>query len=317
VGLPARCPREGTGAKEHLLEIIRSVAGMKARSRAVRDDGSVLAFVPTMGYLHEGHINLVRMAVELAEFVAVSIFVNPTQFGPSEDLDRYPRNFDRDRALLEEAGADLVFAPEASDMYPEGFATVVHVERMGEKLCGAFRPGHFDGVCTVVAKLFNIVRPNLAVFGQKDGQQVAILERMVADLDMDVEIVRGPTIREADGLALSSRNSYLTKEERRQAPVLHEALEHARGLYEAGETDTERVISEIRSMIGSKAAANMQYVSAVDWKSLEDRPTLVPGTMIALAVFFGKTRLIDNIVLGDVGAGRGRASGRDARGADR
>ncbi|MBN2565660.1 MAG: pantoate--beta-alanine ligase [Candidatus Eisenbacteria bacterium] len=279
------------------MQILRSVSDMKASSRVARDEGSVLGFVPTMGYLHEGHLNLVRMAGELVEQVVVSVFVNPTQFGPLEDLDRYPRDFERDRALLEEAGADVVFAPEVSDMYPEGFATAVHIERMGEKLCGAYRPGHFDGVCTVVAKLFEIVRPQLAVFGQKDGQQAAIIERMVEDLNMDVEIVRGPTVREDDGLAMSSRNSYLTDEERQQAPVLNAALLYARELYEAGETDADRVLAEIRSMIESKPAAEVQYISAVDWKTLEERRRLGAGTMIALAVYFGKTRLIDNIVL--------------------
>mgnify|MGYP001085289230 CR=1 FL=1 len=282
------------------MEIIRTVEEMRSRSRELRGEGTVVGLVPTMGYLHEGHLNLVRIALELAEFTVVSVFVNPTQFGPSEDLDRYPRDLDRDAGLLDGMGADLVFAPEAEDMYPEGFATSVHVAGMGEGLCGAYRPGHFDGVCTVVAKLFEIVRPNLAVFGQKDGQQAAIIERMVADLNMDLEIVRGPTVREHDGLAMSSRNSYLSEEERRQAPVLHESLERARERFEAGETDAGRVLGEIRSMIESKPAAAVQYVAAVDWKTLEERERLVPGTMIALAVCFGKTRLIDNVVLGAV-----------------
>lgn len=282
------------------MEIIRTVEQMRSRSRELRGEGTVVGLVPTMGYLHEGHLNLVRIALELAEFTVVSVFVNPTQFGPSEDLDRYPRDLDRDLGLLDGMGTDLVFAPKAEDMYPEGFETSVHVAGMGEGLCGAYRPGHFDGVCTVVAKLFEIVRPNLAVFGQKDGQQAAIIERMVADLNMDVQIVRGPTVREHDGLAMSSRNSYLSEEERRQAPVLHESLERARERFEAGETDAGRVLGEIRSMIESKPAAAVQYVAAVDWKTLEERERLVPGTMIALAVYFGKTRLIDNVVLGAV-----------------
>jgi pantoate--beta-alanine ligase len=288
---------------------------MRSRSRALRGEDTVVGFVPTMGYLHEGHLNLVRIARELAEFVVVSVFVNPTQFGPSEDLDRYPRDLERDAGLLEEMGTDLVFAPEAAGMYPEGFATTVHVAGMGEKLCGAYRPGHFDGVCTVVAKLFGIVRPNFAVFGQKDGQQAAIIERMVADLNIDVEIVRGPTVREEDGLAMSSRNSYLTDEERRQAPVLHEALERGRELFETGETDSELVLNEIREMIASRPAARLQYVSAVDWKTLDDRERLAPGTMIALAVYFGKTRLIDNVVLGAEGGSEpaaGTASANDS-----
>jgi len=280
------------------VEIIRTVEEMKVRARALRSDGSVVGFVPTMGSLHEGHLSLVRMAAELSDSVVVSIFVNPTQFGPNEDLDRYPRDLERDVALLEDAGAAIVFAPEASDIYPRGYATVVHVQRLGEKLCGAFRPGHFDGVCTVVAKLFEIVRPDLAVFGQKDGQQAAILERMVADLGMDVRITRGPTVRESDGLALSSRNAYLSDEERAEAPVLYASLEHARSLYDSGETDAAKVLGAVRAMIESKPHARVQYISAVDWKSLDDVTELRAGTMLVLAVFFGKTRLIDNLVLG-------------------
>ena len=283
------------------MEIIRTVGEMKERARALRASGGVIALVPTMGYLHEGHLTLVRTARELADSVVVSIFVNPTQFGPSEDLATYPRDLERDVALLEDAGADIVFAPEAPDVYPQGFATVVHVQRLGEKLCGAFRPGHFDGVCTVVAKLFEMVRPDLSVFGQKDGQQAAIIERMVEDLGMDVQVIRGPTVREPDGLALSSRNGYLSDEERSEAPVLHAALEHARSLYDSGETDAAKVLEEVRAMIEAKPHAEVQYVSAVDWKSLDDVAELRAGTMLALAVFFGKTRLIDNLVLGEVG----------------
>lgn len=283
------------------MEIIRTVAEMKSRTREFRSGEAVVGFVPTMGYLHEGHLTLVRMAGELADTVVVSIFVNPTQFGPSEDLDRYPRDLERDLALLEEAGADVVFVPEADDVYPAGHATVVHVERLGDGLCGAFRSGHFDGVCTVVAKLFEIVRPNLSVFGQKDGQQVAIIERMVQDLGMDVQIVRGPIVRELDGLAMSSRNGYLSEEERAEAPVLRQALEQARALFEGGETDVAKVLAEVRAVIEAKPHAEVQYVSAVDWKSLEDVAELGAGTMLALAVYFGGTRLIDNLVLGDVG----------------
>ncbi len=283
------------------MEIIRTVREMKERARALRASGAIIGLVPTMGYLHEGHLTLVRTARELADSVVVSIFVNPTQFGPSEDLATYPRDLERDVALLEDAGADIVFTPEAPDVYPRGFATVVHVQRLGEKLCGAFRPGHFDGVCTVVAKLFEIVRPDLSVFGQKDGQQAAIIERMVEDLGMDVRIVRGPTVREPDGLAMSSRNNYLSDEERAEAPVLHAALEHARSLYDAGETDAAKLLGEVRAMIEAKPHAEVQYVSAVDWKSLDDVAELRPGTMLVLAIFFGKTRLIDNLVLREVG----------------
>jgi pantoate--beta-alanine ligase len=280
------------------VELIRSAAEMKARSNALRGEGSVIGLVPTMGFLHEGHLTLVRMAGELAEVVAVSIFVNPTQFGPNEDLDRYPRDLDRDMELLEEAGADIVFVPEVSDVYPQGFATVVHVQRMGERLCGAFRPGHFDGVCTVVAKLFEMVRPHLAVFGQKDGQQASIIERMVEDLNMDVRVIRGPIVREEDGLAMSSRNTYLTDEERADAPILHKSLVMGRAMFDDGETDAETVLAEVRGLIESKPTAEVQYVAAVDWKTMEDVTTLGSGTMLALAVCFGKTRLIDNELLG-------------------
>lgn len=281
------------------MELIRTVSAMKERARSLAREERVVGFVPTMGYLHEGHLTLVRIARELADTVVVSIFVNPTQFGPSEDLDRYPRDLERDLALLKGEGTDVVFAPEASDMYPDGYSTVVHVQRLGDRLCGAFRPGHFDGVCTVVAKLFEIVRPNVAVFGQKDGQQAAIIERMAADLDMGVQIVRGPIVREPDGLAMSSRNGYLTAEERAEAPVLHEALERARALFEAGETNVEKVLGEVRAMIGAKPHAEVQYVEAVDWRRLSPVSELRPGAMIAVAVFFGATRLIDNIVLGE------------------
>jgi pantoate--beta-alanine ligase len=281
------------------LETVTSIAEMRERSRALRAEGRRVGFVPTMGYLHEGHLALVRLARELTDIVVVSVFVNPTQFGPSEDLDRYPRDLPRDSALAEEAGCDLLFVPTAREMYPARYATVVHVQRLSERLCGAFRPGHFDGVCTVVAKLFEIVRPSIAVFGQKDGQQAAIIERMVADLDMDVTIVRGPTVRESDGLALSSRNGYLSEEERRDAPVLYRALERGRELFERGEHDAAEVLSEMRAMIDEIPSAEVQYLAAVDSRTLDDVAELRPGTMLALAVFFGSTRLIDNIVLGE------------------
>lgn len=287
---------------------------MKGRARALRTGGKRVGLVPTMGYLHEGHLSLVRTARDLADTVVVSVFVNPTQFGPSEDLERYPRDLPRDSALAEEAGCDILFVPTAREIYPARYATVVHVQRLSERLCGGFRPGHFDGVCTVVAKLFEIVRPSIAVFGQKDGQQAAIIERMVADLNMGVEIVRAPTVREPDGLAMSSRNSYLSDEERRDAPVLHQALERGRALYTEGERDAAEVLGEMRALIESRPSAEIQYLAAVDSRTLDDVTELGPGTMLALAAFFGTTRLIDNIVLGDRGAGgAGPRAGEDAR----
>ncbi len=283
------------------MEVVRSVAEMRKRAAELREAGSVVALVPTMGALHEGHLSLVRIARELADTVVVSIFVNPTQFGPSEDLERYPRDLDRDAALAAEAGGDLVFAPAIGEIYPARYDTVVHVQRLTRRLCGAFRPGHFDGVCTVVAKLLNIVRPSLAVFGQKDAQQAAVIERMVADLDMDVEIVRGPTVREPDGLAMSSRNVYLSIEERADAAVLHEALELGRSLHAAGEKDAAKVVGSMRELIEAKETTEIQYLVAVDAATLEDVSELADGTLLATAVHVGATRLIDNVVLGGAG----------------
>jgi pantoate--beta-alanine ligase len=287
------------------VDTVTSIVEMRDRARVLRAEGRRVGFVPTMGSLHEGHLNLVRMAAERADVVVVSVFVNPTQFGPSEDFDRYPRDIAGDSALLADAGCDILFAPTPEEMYPARYATVVHVQRLSERLCGAFRPGHFDGVSTVVAKLFEIVGPSLAVFGQKDGQQVAIIERMVSDLNIDVEIVRGPTVREPDGLAMSSRNSYLTDEERRDAPVLYQALERGRALYAEGERDAAKVLDEMRALIESRPSAEVQYVVAVDSHTLDAVDVLGPGTMLALAVFFGSTRLIDNAVLGPGGPGAG------------
>jgi pantoate--beta-alanine ligase len=293
------------------LDTITSIEEMSARARAIRREGRTVALVPTMGALHEGHLSLVRKAAELAGTVVVSVFVNPTQFGPSEDLDRYPRDLARDSALARDAGCDILFAPSIEEVYPPRYATVVHVQRLSERLCGAFRPGHFDGVCTIVAKLLEIVRPSIAVFGQKDGQQAAIIERMVADLNMDVDIVRGPTVREPDGLAMSSRNEYLSDDERRQATVLHQALERGRAMYREGETDAAKVLGEMRDLIESRPAARVQYVAAVDSTTLDDVAELKPKTMLALAVLLGSTRLIDNVLLGDAASGGGATGPRE------
>lgn len=281
------------------METVTSVSEMRERARALRDGGSVIGLVPTMGYLHEGHLSLIRLARGLSDTVVVSVFVNPTQFGPSEDLESYPRDIERDSRLAEEAGCDILFVPTAGEMYPARYSTVVHVQKLSRRLCGAFRPGHFDGVCTIVAKLLNIVRPHVAVFGQKDGQQASIIERMVADLDLGVRVVRGPTVREPDGLAMSSRNSYLSDGERADAAVLNEALTAARSLYDSGERDPAAVTEAMRRMIDAKPTAEVQYIAAVDRTTLDDVRELGPDTMIALAVFVGKTRLIDNVVLGD------------------
>ncbi|MCD4690909.1 pantoate--beta-alanine ligase [bacterium] len=279
------------------METIRTVAEMERRSRELRESGTVLGLLPTMGAPQEGHLSLVREAADRADTVVVSIFVNPTQFGPSEDFDSYPRSLERDAALVDDAGCDILFVPEAADVYPSHYSTVVHVQHLTCRLCGAFRPGHFDGVTTVVAKLLNVVRPHFAVFGQKDGQQLAVIARMTADLNMGVEIVRGETVREPDGLAMSSRNIYLSSSERRDATALFESLELARGMYESGETDAALVLAKARALIEERASTEVQYVEAVDVTTLEPVSQLRDGVMIMLAVFVGKTRLIDNVVL--------------------
>ena len=280
------------------METVTSIVDMKRAAGSLRREGRTVAFVPTMGALHEGHLSLIREADARADVVVVSVFVNPTQFGPVEDFDTYQRDLKRDSELAETAGCDIMFAPEVDDMYPVGSVTQVRVSGLTERLCGAVRPGHFDGVCTVVAKLFGIVRPHLAVFGQKDGQQVAVIERMVADLDMGVEIVRSPTIREPDGLAMSSRNANLSGVERRDAAVLFESLKHVVSRYGAGERNVERVVSEMQEMIEARETTEIQYITAVDASTLEDVDELGESVMVALAVFVGTTRLIDNVVLG-------------------
>jgi len=279
------------------VELISSTAEMRERAAHLRSEGKRIGFVPTMGALHEGHLSLVTAAAKRADVVVVSVFVNPTQFGPTEDFASYPRDIERDAALAEQSGCDILFVPTAREIYPDHYATVVHVQKLTQKMCGAFRPGHFDGVTTVVAKLLNIVRPHFAVFGQKDGQQVAVIERMVEDLDMDVDIVRVPTVREPDGLALSSRNAYLSTEERARATVLHEALRHALSLYRSGIVTVPRVLDEMQTIIRGKEGVELQYCVAVDSRTLEDVSELKAGVMIALAAFLGKTRLIDNVVL--------------------
>ncbi|MBD3367340.1 MAG: pantoate--beta-alanine ligase [Candidatus Eisenbacteria bacterium] len=280
------------------MELVSEVATMERRARELSRKGR-LSLVPTMGALHEGHLSLVRLAASRSDATVVSVFVNPTQFGPGEDFERYPRDLERDAELAKAAGADILFAPSAEEMYPEGFSTVVHVKDLTDRLCGSYRPGHFDGVTTVVAKLFGIVRPDLAVFGQKDGQQVAVIERMAADLNLGVEIVRGAIVREDDGVALSSRNRYLSDEERARARVLSAALAAARDRYEGGERSAEAVVSEVRRTIEKEPAVRLQYVEAVDAKTLVPVRTLNDGVMVTAAVYVGDTRLIDNVILGE------------------
>ncbi len=259
-------------------------------------DGTV-GLVPTMGFLHDGHLSLIRRARDECQRVIVSIFVNPTQFGPKEDLAKYPRDLERDLRLIEPF-TDLVWTPSAESMYPMGYQTWVEVEAMTRPLEGAMRPGHFKGVTTVVAKLFNAVQPHKAYFGQKDAQQVAVIRRMVRDLNFPIEIVVCPTAREADGLAMSSRNVYLDADQRKAATILFRALSAAKELYEAGERDAEKVRGKMKEMLASEPLAEPQYVSCADYDSLEELDVIRGKTLLSMAVFIGKTRLIDNFVLG-------------------
>ncbi|MCC6975025.1 MAG: pantoate--beta-alanine ligase [Anaerolineae bacterium] len=278
------------------MQVYTTIAEVRQVQQAHR---GTLGFVPTMGFLHEGHLTLVRAAKSENERVAVSIFVNPTQFGPQEDFARYPRALERDLNLLRESGVDWVFAPSVEHMYPDGFQTYVTVERISEGLEGTRRPGHFRGVATVVAKLFNIVQPNRAYFGQKDAQQVAVIRRMVHDLALPLMVIAVPTVREPDGLAMSSRNTYLSPEQRAAAPVLYRALSAARARYEGGERSPEKLREAMRTVLTAEPLAVMDYVSAADNESLVelDAPSTRP-ILLSMAVFVGKTRLIDNLVLG-------------------
>jgi len=270
---------------------------MQSEAGMIRRSGLTIGFVPTMGYLHDGHLSLVRIAREKADVVVVSIFVNPTQFGPDEDLDRYPRDLKKDEDLLGKENVDIIFYPSVEEMYPEGFLTYVSVEGITQTLCGRFRPNHFRGVTTVCAKLFHAVNPHFAVFGQKDAQQTAVIMRMVRDLNMNLEIVAGPIVREKDGLAMSSRNTYLSAEERKDALSLNESLNMVREKALKGETDASKLIKEMSEKIQSKKNTRIDYIQIVHPITLKDLDRIQNKALIALAVFVGKTRLIDNIIL--------------------
>lgn len=279
------------------MELVRRVAKMKEYSRKYREQGLKIGFVPTMGYLHEGHLSLVREARRMSDICVVSIFVNPIQFGPQEDLDRYPRDLERDAEILAEEKVDVLFAPSVEEMYPQGYRTYVYVEGLSEKLCGASRPGHFRGVTTVVCKLFNIVQPHFAFFGQKDAQQYIILRRMVQDLNMDVEMILMPIIREADGLAMSSRNVYLSPEERAIAPMLYQALKIGQEMIEEGERDPKKVIKAMKEYLEQEPRIRIDYIEIVDLENLEPVNTIRGRVLIAGAIYIGTTRLIDNIIV--------------------
>ena len=279
------------------MNICTTVAEMRAAAGATRGGGKRLGLVPTMGALHEGHLSLVRAAKDQSDVVAVSIFVNPTQFGPNEDFSKYPRTFERDCELLQNEGVELVFAPPVDEMYPRGAVTYVTVEGLSDKLCGRSRPGHFRGVTTVVAKLFHIIEPDLALFGQKDAAQAAIIPRMVRDLDLAVRIVVCPIVREPDGLAMSSRNAYLNPAERQAALVLWRALRLAAEHLAQGERQGARLAATLCDCIAKEPLARIDYVAVCDPDTLREVEQLSGTVLVVLAVYIGKTRLIDNAVL--------------------
>jgi pantoate--beta-alanine ligase len=279
------------------MRICNTIKDMRAACRGVRRGGKRVGFVATMGALHEGHLSLVRAGRARCDVVVASIFVNPTQFGPNEDLAKYPRTFNRDRELLEKEGVELLFAPSAEEMYPVGAMTWVTVEGLSEKLDGRSRPGHFRGVTTVVAKLFHVIEPDAAYFGQKDAAQVAVIRQMVRDLNFPVEIVACPIVRESDGLAMSSRNAYLDPQQRKEALVLHRSLMRVKKMWEGGENSAEKLLAAGREEPARESSVRLDYFEIVNAESLDPVGNVGKGALVAVAAFVGATRLIDNIVL--------------------
>ena len=279
------------------MEVIESISEMKNLVKEWKRQGLSIGFVPTMGYLHEGHLALVRRIKELSDRVVVSIFVNPIQFAPGEDYQRYPRDLERDKALLEKEGVDVLFSPKAQEMYPPGFQTYVEVKELSSGLCGRYRAGHFVGVATVVLKLFNILQPDIAVFGEKDYQQLKVIQRMVQDLNLDVKIIPHPTVREEDGLAMSSRNTYLSPEERKSAIALYKALNLAEELINQGERRVATLKEKLKEFIESYPYTKVQYIEFVHPETLKEVERVDEPTLLALAVFVGKARLIDNKII--------------------
>ena len=280
------------------MKLVHTIAEMRALSRSARTAGKRLGLVPTMGALHEGHLSLVRAAKAQTDVVAATIFVNPTQFGPNEDFAKYPRNLESDCARLEMEGVECVFAPATEEMYSSNSVTWVTVEGLSDRLCGKSRPGHFRGVTTVVSKLFHIIEPDAAFFGQKDAAQHAIIRRMVRDLNLPVAIEVCPIVREPDGLAMSSRNAYLSASERKLALVLRRSLIHVQELFDRGERNAEKLVALARKEFSSEPTVRLDYLEIVDPDSLEPIPSLNGRSLVAVAAFLGKTRLIDNVVLG-------------------
>lgn len=277
------------------MRIIKEIKALRLFLDGMRREGKEIGFVPTMGYLHQGHLSLIQASAKENDITVLSIYVNPTQFGPGEDLDQYPSDLENDKKLAEEAGADVIFIPDHNIMYKDNHATYIQVNGLTNQLCGHSRPTHFQGVTTIVTKLFNIVQPDHAYFGQKDAQQAIVIKRMVKDLNMPITIVVCPIVREADGLAMSSRNTYLSTEEREQATILYQSLQKAKALIDSGERSSETVKAMIRQMIHGKPTAEIDYVSIVSTHTLEDIEILEDKILLALAVKVGKTRLIDNL----------------------
>lgn len=280
-----------------MIQVVHTIKEVREAVKEWRKEGLTVGFVPTMGYLHEGHKSLVDRAVKDNDRVVVSVFVNPMQFGPTEDLDKYPRDLDADTRLCEAAGANLIFNPQPEEMYAEGFCSFVDMVGPTAELCGKSRPIHFRGVCTVVNKLFNIVTPDRAYFGQKDAQQLSVINRMVKDLNIPIEIVPCPIVREADGLAKSSRNTYLNAEERKAALILSRSIKLGQECVEKGERDTKTVLDKMRALISTEPLARIDYVEAVDLDSVQKIDTVKGKTLFAIAVYIGKTRLIDNFIV--------------------
>ena len=283
------------------MEVAETIKSVRKLVKAARSKGNKIGLVPTMGALHIGHICLIEKAVKGSDFVVVSIFVNPTQFGPGEDFEKYPRSFESDLEICRKAGVDIVFAPSPQEMYKKENLTWVNVEKLTEPLCGRSRPRHFRGVTTVCAKLFNIVEPDVAYFGQKDAQQAIVIKRMVADLNMPLEIVVCPTVREPDGLAVSSRNKYLSEQQRKDATCIYKSLKKCESLVEAGTTDSKTIIGEMKQILNQVSSIEIEYISIVDAESLQELERIAGKALAAVAVKIGSARLIDNII---VDAGR-------------
>lgn len=279
------------------MKIVEKIQEVREQVKEWRKEGLTVGLVPTMGYLHDGHKSLIERACKENDRVVVSIFVNPIQFGPTEDLESYPRDLEKDSALCESVGANLIFHPTPEEMYPNGFCSFVDMDVLTKELCGLSRPTHFRGVCTVVSKLFNIVKPDRAYFGEKDAQQLSVIKRMVSDLNMDIEIIGCPIVRESDGLAKSSRNTYLNSEERKAALILSKSIKAGKALFEQGETDAKKLTDAMKDIISSEPLAHIDYVKIVDLLTMQQIDKLDRPFLTAIAVYIGKTRLIDNFIV--------------------